>query len=155
MELYSFAAARALHIIAVVLWIGGVGFVTTVLIPALRKTQSCESRLPLFELLEGKFGRQAKISTVLTAVSGFYMLHIMNAWSSMGWWIHLMLLVWFIFTLVLFVLEPLFLHKWFHQQAEKNNQRAFYYLQLMHTLLLLLSLVAVFAGVLGAHGALY
>jgi len=82
------------------------------------------------------------------------MLHVMNAWRTMGWWIHVMLLVWFLFTLVLFVLEPLFLHKWFHQQAEKNNQRAFYYLQLMHTLLLVLSLVAVFAGVLGAHGAL-
>ena len=32
-----FGLARALHVMGVVLWIGGVAFVTTVLIPSLRK----------------------------------------------------------------------------------------------------------------------
>jgi len=155
MEHYYFAAARALHVLAIVLWIGGVGFVTTVLIPSIRKTQSLENRLDLFELLEGKFGFQAKLTTIITGVSGFYMLHLMNAWASMLWWIHLMIFIWAIFTLVLFVLEPLFLHEWFHQQAEKNNQKAFYYLQVMHTILLSISLIAVFAGVGGVHGLFY
>ncbi|TEW51898.1 hypothetical protein [Psychromonas algicola] len=155
MEHYYFAAARALHVLAVVLWIGGVGFVTTVLIPSIRKTQSPENRLDLFELLEGKFGFQAKLTTLITGATGFYMLHIMKAWATMQWWIHLMIFVWLIFTLVLFVFEPLFLHKWFHQQAEKNNQRAFYYLQVMHTILLSISLLAVFAGVAGIHGLFY
>lgn len=155
MEHYYYVIARALHVVAVVLWIGGVAFVTTVLIPAIRKTQSPENRLALFEVLEGKFAFQAKLSTLLTALSGFYMLHITNTWSSMQWWIHLMILVWTIFTLVLFVLEPLFLHKWFHQQAEKNNERAFYYLQVMHLILLSVSLAAVFAGVAGVHGLFY
>ena len=31
------AIARALHVLAVVLWIGGVGLVTTALLPALRR----------------------------------------------------------------------------------------------------------------------
>ena len=43
-----FIYARALHIIAVVLWIGGVAFVTTVLIPSLKNTQSADNRLALF-----------------------------------------------------------------------------------------------------------
>jgi len=155
MEHHYFVIARALHVIAVVLWIGGVAFVTTVLIPAIRNTQSLENRLNLFEVLEGKFGFQAKLTTLLTGLSGFYMLYAMNAWSTMQWWIHLMIFIWLIFTVVLFVLEPLFLHKWFHRQAEENNERAFYYLQIMHTVLLSISLAAVFAGVAGVHGLFY
>ncbi len=152
MEHSLFVIARALHILAVVLWIGGVAFVTTVLIPSLRNSHSPESRLNLFESLEGKFSFQAKLTTLLTGLSGFYMLYVLNAWSSMQWWIHLMIFIWAIFSIVLFVLEPLFLHRWFHQAAEKNNERVFYFLQLMHLVLLSVSLVAVFGGVAGAHG---
>ena len=73
----------------------------------------------------------------------------------MHWWLWLMIFVWAIFSLVLFILEPLILHRWFHQQAEKNNDRAFFFLQLMHRVLLSVSLVTVFAGIAGAHGLFY
>ena len=152
MENNLFIIARALHVIGVVLWIGGVAFVTTVLIPAIRNTQSPENRISLFETLEGKFSFQAKLTTLLTGLSGFYMLYAMNAWLSMQWWVYLMIVIWAIFSVVLFVLEPLILHKWFHQQAEKNNERAFFFLQVMHIVLLVISLVAVFSGVAGVHG---
>jgi hypothetical protein len=36
-----------------------------------------------------------------------------------------MTLIWLVFTLILFVLEPLFLHHWFHEQAKKNSTEAF------------------------------
>lgn len=155
MENNYFIIARALHIIAVVLWIGGVAFVTTVLIPAIRSNKSTDNRFNLFEMLEGKFSFQAKLTTLLTGLSGFYMLYVMNAWSSMQWWIYLMIFIWLIFTLVLFVLEPLFLHKWFHRQAEVNNERTFLILQVMHTILLAISLIAIFGGVAGVHGLFY
>ena len=155
MEYNSFIIARALHIVAVVMWIGGVAFVTTVLIPAIRSSKSLENKLNLFELLEGKFGFQAKLTTLVTGVSGFYMLCILNAWLTMQWWIHLMIFIWAIFSLILFVFEPLFLHKWFHQKAELNNEKAFFFLQLMHTILLSISLIAVFVGVVGVHGFFY
>ena len=155
MDQTYYILARALHVLAVVLWIGGVAFVTTVLIPALRKTQSPESRLDLFELLEGKFSFQAKLTTLLAGLSGFYMLHVLNAWDRLTWWLIIMIMVWGIFTLVLFVLEPLFLHKFFHKQAHKNNERTFFMLLLMHIILLSISLLAVIAGVAGAHGLFY
>ena len=108
MNYNNFVIARIVHILAVVLWIGGVGFVTTVLIPSLRKTQTAESRLSLFETLEGKFSFQAKVTTLLTGVSGIYMLEVMDAWSRYlsisFWWLHLMTFVWIIFSLVLFIL---------------------------------------------------
>ena len=44
-----FIVARILHVIGVVLWIGGVAFVTTVLIPALRSLPDEKERFKLFE----------------------------------------------------------------------------------------------------------
>lgn len=159
MNYNNFVIARIVHILAVVMWIGGVGFVTTVLIPSLRKTQEAEDRLKLFETLEGKFSFQAKITTLLTGVSGVYMLNVMDAWSryTMGqfWWLHLMTFVWLIFTLVLFVFEPLFLHKWFHKQAENNNEKAFLVLQVMHIIMFSLSLLAIAGAMAGSHGYMF
>ena len=151
-----FVLARALHVVGVVLWIGGVGFVTTVLIPSLKQITDADSRLELFEQLEGKFGFQARITTLITGLSGFYMLDFLNAWDRYQhlqfWWIHLMTFIWVIFTIVLFVLEPLVLHRWFREQAIRNSETAFAWLHRMHKVLLTVSLLAVFAAVAGAHG---
>ncbi len=154
-----FIIARVFHVIGVVLWIGGVAFVTTVLIPSIRELEDADKRLALFEALEGRFSYQAKIVTVITALSGVYMLERLNIWSlyleASFWWLHLMTLIWLIFTLVLFVLEPLFLHRWFHQQALADSERAFRSLHTMHKILLSLSLIAIFGAVAGVRGFQY
>jgi hypothetical protein len=84
------------------------------------------------------------------------MLNYLQAWSRyldpQFWWLHLMTAIWFMFTLVLFVLEPLFLHKLFHRLAEQNSDGAFQKLQIMHVILLSLSLLAIAAAMAGAHG---
>ncbi|MBL4899514.1 MAG: hypothetical protein JKX76_07700, partial [Colwellia sp.] len=54
-----FVLARSVHILAVVIWIGGVAFITTVLLPALAKLADSEQRINLFEQLENKFAIQA------------------------------------------------------------------------------------------------
>ena len=151
-----FVIARIVHILGVVLWIGGVAFVTTVLIPSIRRNPSHENRLELFESLEGKFGFQAKITTLMTGLSGVYMLEVINAWSRylslQFWWLHLMTFVWIIFSVVLFVLEPFVLHRWFHRQAVRDSDKAFSVLQNMHIVLLCLSLVAIVGAMAGSHG---
>ncbi len=48
-DLNIFIIARAVHIIGIVLWIGGVGFTTTVLIPSLKRLTDKGDRLDLFE----------------------------------------------------------------------------------------------------------
>lgn len=151
--------SRVLHVVGVVLWIGGVAFVTTVLIPSLKTTVEADSRLALFEQLEGRFALQARVVTVITGASGFYMLEFLNAWeryqSIQFWWMHLMTFIWLIFTVVLFVLEPLVLHRWFRQQALKDSDNAFRWLHRMHKILLTLSIVAVAGAVAGAHGYVF
>ena len=79
MEHFTFV--RVIHVVAVVLWIGGVGMVTTVIIPAVKKMKSKEGQIKTFEQIEGRFALQAKITTLLTGISGFYMLYILNAWD--------------------------------------------------------------------------
>lgn len=154
----SFIAARALHVLAVVFWIGGVAFVTTVLIPAIRRLPSESDRIALFQQLEGRFALQARVTTFLAGATGLYMLHLMKAWDRYldpsFWWIHLMTLVWFLFTLVLYVLEPAFLHRWFVEAAERDSTRAFRILHRMHWVLLTLSGVAIVGAVAGSRGYL-
>jgi len=155
-EYYFLVFARVIHVIGVVLWIGGVAFVTTVLIPAIRRMPDREKRWELFEELEGRFALQAKIVTLVTAASGVYMLHALNAWSrylsATFWWMHLMTFVWLVFSIVLYVLEPLVLHRWFREQASKDSDKAFRRLHAMHRILLLVSLIAIVGAIAGSRG---
>ena len=152
----SLALARVLHVIGVVLWIGGVAFVTTVVIPTLRRVPSGEERLRLFEAMESRFSVQARGVTLVTGFAGFYMMQGLNGWGRYlepsFWWVHLMTVVWVVFTLVLFVLEPLFLHRWFKEFAEHDSDRAFRLLHRFHVLLLTVSLMAIAGAVAGVRG---
>lgn len=159
MELNTLALARALHVIGVVLWIGGVAMVTTVLLPATRRLKSAEEQVAFFEQIESRFAWQARFTTLLTGLTGFHMLTAMHAWERYGmaqyWWLHAMTAIWVIFTVMLFVLEPLVLHKWFQQKAEQNPEKTFNIIQCMHWVLLSLSLLTVFGTVAGAHGQIF
>ncbi len=150
-----FVLARTIHVVAIVFWIGGVAFITTVLLPTINKVVDKEQRVLLFEQLEHKFAWHAKLATLATGVSGYYMLDFLNAWQRYQelqyWWLHLMTFVWLIFSLVLFVLEPLFLHRWFIEQAKKDSNKSFKLLQKMHYILLSISILAVVGAVSGSH----
>lgn len=147
----TFALWRALHVVAVIFWIGGVAFVTTVLIPSLRRRNDDYST---FELLEHQFGTQAKITTQLTLISGIGMLWITNGWARLldTWWLWPMILTWFVFTLMLFILEPIVIHKILHNRSKKDSSGTLKLLQRLHYFLLGLGLLATLAGVIGAHG---
>ena len=154
-----FTLARVIHVIAVILWIGGVAMVTTVIIPAVKKLKSKNDQIKTFEQIEGRFALQAKITTLLTGISGFYMLYVLDGWERYldfnYWWIHAMTLVWVLFTLVLYVLEPLVLHKLFKQYAEKNPETTFAFMHKVHWVLLVLSLITTAGAVAGSHGYMW
>ncbi len=152
----EYALARVIHVIAVILWIGGVSMVTTVLIPAIKKLKSKEDQIKTFEQIEGRFAVQAKVTTLLTGITGFYMLYAIDGWDRYlnlkFWWLHAMTLVWVLFTLVLYVLEPLVLHKLFRKYAEINPEKTFTIMHRAHWFLLLLSLITTAGVVAGSHG---
>ena len=155
-KLNIFILARTLHIVGVVFWIGGVAFVTTVLIPSLKRTANPKDRMDLFEKIEGKFSFQAKISVLITGITGIYMIYFLNAWSryldGQYWWLHLMTTVWLLFAIVLFILEPLVLHQWFREHAKIDSDKTFNRLHRMHIILLSISVLAILGAMAGSHG---
>jgi uncharacterized membrane protein len=151
--------ARAIHILAVVLWIGGVGFVTSVLLPAVRCMNIPADRLAFFDTVERRFARQARITTLLAGLSGLYMVIRLDLWDrflfARFWWMHAMVIVWLLFTLMLFVVEPLFLHSRLHASATAESESTFRTTSLLHWLLLALSLITVLGAVAGSHGLFF
>ncbi len=148
--------ARALHIVGVVLWIGGVGFVTTVLLPAVRRMKDPQERVSFFERIEGRFAWQARATTLLVGASGFYLVAAWGLWSRFQsvayWWMHAMVLVWTVFTVMLFIAEPLFLHRWFVVKAQENPERIFRLIERLHWFLLVISMLTILGAVAGSHG---
>ena len=148
--------ARILHVIGVVLWIGGVAMVTTVLLPATRRLKAPEERVQFFERIETGFARQARWTVLITGLSGFYLAYLLDAWDRFRqpsyWWMHAMVAIWAIFTLMLFVLEPLWLHQWSEQSAEQRPEGTFKLIQRLHWLLFSISLLTVAGAVAGSHG---
>ena len=149
--------ARALHVLGVVLWIGGVSMVTTVLLPAVRRGPDGDA-MALFERLERRFARQSRWTTVLVGVTGFYLVHALDLWHRYAelryWWMTAMLVVWALFTVMLFILEPLFLHQWFSARAQIDTPGTIRLIQRMHWFLLAISLVTIAGAVAGSHGVL-
>ncbi len=99
----------ALHVLGVVWWIGGVALVTCVLLPSLQRLPA-DDRLTGIRRFEHRFAPQARIAVVLVGITGAWMLSV-TSWTragfSHGWWLDLMLLVWVLFAVMLFIVEPL------------------------------------------------
>lgn len=51
----GFVVARVLHVLAIVVWIGGIAAATTVVFPAMRRIDSNEQKVWLFEHVERNF----------------------------------------------------------------------------------------------------
>ena len=148
--------ARVIHILGVIFWIGGVAMITTVLLPILNKINTTEEKIDFFEHIENRFANQARFTTLITGLSGIYMVHILDAWSRFTelrfWWMHAMVLVWLIFMLMLYILEPLILHRRVKTKAERDPNKVVKIIQRTHWILLGLSLIAIVGATAGSHG---
>lgn len=151
--------ARLVHILALVHWIGGVSLVTAVLLPAVRRFAEPARRIAVFEEIEGRFSFQAKISVTLAGLSGFWMTYRLQAWDRFldphFWWMPAMALVWAIFSFVLFIAEPFFLHAWFRARAARDPDGTFALIQRAHWVLLAISALTIAGAALGSHGVYF
>lgn len=152
----DYALARVLHVLGVVVWIGGVAMVTTVILPAVRRLTTPEDRIATFESIEHRFAWQARVTTLITGITGFYLTYRLDAWDRFGdlayWWMPAMVGIWLVFTLILFLLEPLLLRGLFLRKAAEQPEQTFAFVQRMHWVLLTLSLITVAGAVAGSHG---
>jgi uncharacterized membrane protein len=142
--------ARAVHVLAVIHWMGGVAFVTAVVLP--------EREFALFEAVERRFSAQVKVSVPLVGLSGAYMAERLDIWHRFvepaGWWLAAMAVLWLLFMVILFVVEPLLARDWFERQSTNDPHGTIRLLQRAHWILLTAGAVVSAAAVLGAHGLL-
>lgn len=150
----DFTLARVIHVVAVLFWIGGVAFVTLVVMPSTRASHTAENRLAAFHGVEGRFAPQARLWVLLAGASGLWMTWRADLWSRFAdlhfWWMHAMVALWAIFAVMLFVVEPLFLHR--RMAASPDPSRDYRRMERMHRILLALSVVTTIGAVGGSHG---
>ncbi len=127
--------ARAIHVLALVHWIGGLAVVTTIILPHARRLPNAKDAVAAFEGFEQRFASQARISILF-------------------WWLDLIVAVWLLFALMVYVLEPFVIHRLFHKFALHKKDHAFAVAIGLHAVALIISAFAIGAGVLGAHGGL-
>lgn len=154
MDFAFYTLARCLHVAAIVGWIGGVWFVTLVVMPAIARSEAPAVRLAAFHRIEQGFAPQAKFWVLLAGASGFWMTYQADLWSRFAdpafWWMHAMLALWTVFAVMLFLLEPLFLRRRMAQSA--TPEADFARMVTVHRLLSALALVTVLGAMGGAHG---
>jgi len=150
--------ARAVHVLSVIHWMGGVAFVTMVVLPAIMAIAEPHRRLALFEAIESRFSAQVKVSVPLAGLSGAYMAERLDDWERFlrpaNWWLMAMVLLWLLFMAILFVVEPFVLAGRFRRWAKADPDGTFRLMQRAHWVLLCAGAVVAAAGVLGAHGLL-
>jgi hypothetical protein len=84
------------------------------------------------------------------------MLHLLDGWGRYAslefWWVHAMTLIWLLFTLALFVLEPFVLRSRLKPRASEAPDQTLARIARFHYILLAASLLTIFGAVIGAHG---
>jgi uncharacterized membrane protein len=149
--------ARIIHVLAVVLWIGGVGFVTTVLFPAVRRSEGPDRRLAAFLRFEHPFAWQARTSVAVAGLSGLYMTWRLDAWSRFAsprfWWMDAMAGLWLAFAAMLYLVEPLVLHRRLERAVNSPASAGLFdRMEQFHRIMLALSLGTILGAVGGSHG---
>jgi uncharacterized membrane protein len=148
------AVARALHVIAVVHWIGGVAFVSLVVLP-LAISRGGADGMALFGAVEKRFAAQVRWSILLAGLSGLWMTYRMGVWSRFSdlhyWWMFAMVGLWLVFATMVFALEPSMRPR-FERRAARDPEAALRRVARVHIVLLVLAALTVLGAVIGAQG---
>jgi uncharacterized membrane protein len=150
--------ARALHVLSVTHWVGGVAFMTLVALPVARTSSDPREGWALFERFEARFAAQVKWSILLAGVSGFWMTGRLGLWGAFAdpnfWWMGAMAALWALFMLIVFVVEPI-THRRIVAQALRDPLAILGRLYKVHLALLVAAAVTIVGAVTGSNGGLF
>src|SRR5271169_4293026 len=95
-----------IHILTVILWIGGVGFVTLMVFPTIYKIEKPLDKVLYFQRIEHRFAKIAKYYSAVVLISGFHMVFAMKMQSLLftfeGIPLTLMMIVGILWVIMLF-----------------------------------------------------
>src|SRR3990172_1476923 len=104
-----------IHVIGVIIWIGGVAFVTTVIFPMMYKTEGSLEKALLFQRVEHRFSGMVKWLLAIVGLTGFILLSakygfaLLSAREGLGALI--MLSAWSFYALILLFERKIFARK--------------------------------------------
>ncbi len=145
----------ALHVLGVVIWIGGVAFVTMIVFPMILRMENSLEKVLFFQGVEHRFAKIAKGMVALVGITGIALLGHTGEWrilfTMQGIGPTVMLIVWLLYVLILLFEARLFKFI-FKGEAQHATNKVFYTLTVFHWFVMGISLLAVFIGVMAAHG---
>ncbi|MCC7203013.1 MAG: hypothetical protein IT393_10180 [Nitrospirae bacterium] len=154
-----FTLIHIIHLLTVIIWIGGLSFITIIVIPMLIKWDAPLQKALTFQSIEHKFAPIARVYNLITGATGFIMVYL-TGWHKLyftakGLPLLIMTVIWLIWFVMLFGLEPLIVKKMLDNMAKNGVkmeiEAVFARMNLMHWVLLTASLVASIAGIVFAH----
>lgn len=144
-----------IHVIGVVLWIGGVAFVTLIVFPLITKMEGSLEQVLFFQRVEHRFAKIAKPCVLIVGLTGAWLLYLTGQWRQLftlqGIGPTAMLLVWGFYVLVLLFESRLF-QLIFSKQGQQDTKKIFHKLNIFHWVVLILSLLAIGIGIWTGHG---
>jgi len=147
----------ALHVVVVVLWIGGVAFVTINIFPILMRMEDSLEKVRYFQAVENRFARQARLYALIAGITGAGILFFENGWSGIlskrGLGIILMILAWLVYVFILTFEKGIF--KVLFSDKVQDVSRIFFKMNIFHWFILTISFLAIFAGVYFGHGGTF
>lgn len=145
----------SIHVLGVIIWIGGVAFVTIIIFPMIIRMEGSIEKVMFFQGVEHRFAKIAKISVIIVGITGIWLLYLTHGWNSLfkvsGIGPTLMSIVWTFYVLVLLFEGKLF-KLIFKGEAQQDTTKVFKRLTAFHWIVLCLSILAVVVGVWAGHG---
>ncbi len=153
----------------VVIWIGGVAFVTMITFPMIQRAENSLEQVMMFQGVEHRFSKIAKVMVVLVGLSGLYLIYEKYGFNfkELGFGVWIMIIVWAFYASLLFGLEKIIFKKLFSTPSQNraclsgrqvvpageqpDTKKIFNILQGFHRVVLALSFLAIAAGIWTAH----
>jgi len=155
-----FYLMHIVHLLTVILWIGGLAFVTIIVLPMAIRTPDALQKVLTFQRVERGFAKLARVYNLVTGISGLIMMFLMG-WQKVlftraGLPLTFMFLIWVFWFIMLFGLEPIVIKKMLENLAKSGNKMdidtVFKRMNRLHWFMVIISLAASVAGALVAHG---
>ena len=143
-----------IHVIGVIIWIGGVAFVTMVIFPMMYRTEGSLEKALLFQGVEHRFAGIVRWLIAIVGATGVYLLAARYGLGILaetrGIGILIMIFAWTFYTTVILSERKLF-SRIFAGPAKVDMDKALRTINTMHWVLLTVSFAAVAGGVWFAH----
>jgi uncharacterized membrane protein len=137
------------HLLSVVIWIGGVAFVTGIVFPTLAGLEDSMAKVSFFMGFERRFQFLARICVIIAGASGVLLFWQRGAFATLSraeaFLIGYKFFVWIVFAILLFGAEKRLMGTLVSGRTAPET--AFRRLAIFHWVVLILSLIAIVAGI--------